>query len=100
MHVYDFNKNKFNEIKKYLGTDKYESLVNLLRFPGVRILRAELYYNSGLTIEAISKSDVKQIQSVICKYLEENKLNLTIPTYKEIRTHQEVAKMILNIAII
>ena len=48
IHLYDFNPKKLRDIKDHEGRDGYDTLAGLLRLPGVRRLRAELYYNSGV----------------------------------------------------
>lgn len=65
LHIYDFKKGKLREIRKYYGTEKFDTLANLLRLPGVRVLRAELYYSSGLNIESLSCKTTEEIQNTV-----------------------------------
>jgi len=55
IRIYDFNASKLREIKGYAGTKRYDDLAKLLRLPGVRILRAELYINSGVNLVRAKK---------------------------------------------
>jgi len=96
IHIYDFNKSKLREIKGYAGTKEYEPLSNLLRLPGVRLLRAELYFNSGVTLEVLAEKSTEDIRNMVCDYIQrENRSEIT-PQPKEVNCHREVAKMILH----
>lgn len=97
IHIYDFNKSKLREIKQYSGTEQYAPLSDLLRLPGVRILRAELYYNSGVTLEILANEPTAVIRDRIGKYIQRENRTETVPFVKEVNCHKEVAKMILHI---
>ena len=96
IHIYDFNKSKLNDIKDYLGTKEYDSLAELLRLPGVRLLRAKLYYKSGVTLEVLSKKSTDDIRNMVSDYIKRENREEIIPQPKEVNCHREVAKMILH----
>ena len=96
IHIYDFNKSKLNDIKDYLGTKEYDSLAELLRLPGVRLLRAKLYYNSGITLDVLAKKSTEDIRNMVNEYIQREKREEIIPQIKEVNCHREVAKMILH----
>ena len=96
IHAYDFNKSKLREIKSYVGTKEYDTLAGLLRLPGVRILRAELYLNSGVTLEVLAEKSTDDVRNMVHDYIQrENRLEI-VPQPKEVNCHREVAIMILH----
>ena len=90
IHIYDFNKSKLREIKGY------DALAGLLRLPGVRILRAELYLNSGVTLEVLAEKSTEDIRDKVSDYIQRENRSEIIPQPKEVNCHREVAKMILH----
>ena len=84
IHIYDFNEKKLRDIREYEGTEGYDTLAELLRLPGVRLLRAELYFYSGVTLRSLRE------------YIEREKRTEIVPLTKEVNCHREVAKMILH----
>ena len=96
IHIYDFNKSKLSDIKDYIGMKEYDDLAGLLRLPGVRILRAKLYYNSGITLEVLAKKSTEDIRAMVQDYIQRNNREEIVPQIKEVNCHREVAKMILH----
>lgn len=96
IHIYDFNKAKLKDIKDYLGTKEYDSLAELLRLPGVRLVRAKLYYNSGVTLNVLIEKTSEEIRDMISDYIKREFRQEIIPQPKEVKCHKEVAKMILH----
>ena len=96
IHIYDFNQSKLREIKGYIGTKKFDVLASLLRLPGVRLLRAELYFNSGVTLEVLAEKSTEDIRRMVSDYIQREKRSEIIPQPKEVNCHREVAKMILH----
>ena len=96
IHIYDFKKEKLREIKQYAGTEKYDALACLLRLPGVRLLRAGLYFSSGVTLEALAQEPTEKIQSRVRDYVTREGRTEIVPLTKEVNCHKEVAKMILH----
>ena len=96
IHIYDFNKSKLSDIKDNIGMKEYDDLAGLLRLPGVRILRAKLYYNSGITLEVLAKKSTEDIRTMVQDYIQCNNREEIVPQIKEVNCHREVAKMILH----
>lgn len=97
LHIYDFSKAKLKEIRQVEDAEKYAALADLLRLPGVRLLRAELYYNSGVTLDVLAEKPTDAIQSMVREYVEREGRLESVPFPKEVNCHREVAKMILHI---
>jgi len=96
IHIYDFNPSKLREIKGYAGTKEYDVLSDLMRLPGVRVLRAELYFNSGVTLETLSEKSTTDIRDMVSEYIHRENRSEIIPQPKEVNCHREVARMILH----
>ena len=96
IHIYDFNKSKLREIKDYVGKKEYDDLAGLLRLPGVRLLRAELYFNSGVTLEVLAEKSTEDIRDMVRDYIQRENRSEIVPQPKEVNCHREVAKMILH----
>lgn len=96
IHIYDFNESKLREIKGYTGKSGYDELAGLLRLPGVRLLRAELYLKSGVTLSVLAKKSTEEIRDMVDGYIQREKRSEIVPKPKEVNCHREVAKMILH----
>ena len=96
IHIYDFNKSKLSDIKDYVGMKEYDSLAGLLRLPGVRLLRAKLYFNSGVTLEVLAEKSTEDIRTMVRNYIQRENREEIVPQPKEVNCHREVAKMILH----
>ena len=97
LHLYDFGKAKLKELGPYQGTAEYAALADLLRLPGVRLLRAELYLRSGVTLETLTAHTTAEIQAMVRAYVEREHRPETVPFPKEINCHRAVARMILHL---
>ena len=96
IHIYDFKESKLREIKDYLGKMEYDDLAGLLRLPGVRLLRAALYCNSGVTLEVLAEKSTEDIRDMVHDYIQRQNRTEIVPQPKEVNCHREVAKMILH----
>lgn len=96
IHIYDFNKAKLREIRDYVGKKEYDDLAGLLRLPGVRLLRAELYYDSGVTLEVLAEKSTEEIRAMVRDCIQRENRSEIVPQPKEVNCHREVAKMILH----
>ena len=96
IHIYDFNKAKLGDIKDYVGMKEYDDLAGLLRLPGVRALRAKLYFNSGITLEVLVEKTTEDIRTMIGDYIRREKRKEIVPQPKEVNCQREVAKMIIH----
>ena len=96
IHIYDFNQSKLREIKDYTGRKEYDALSGLLRLPGVRLLRAKLYYNSGVTLQVLAEKSTEDIRDMVRDYVQRENRSEIIPMPKEVNCHRAAAKMILH----
>ncbi len=96
IHIYDFNKSKLREIQDYAGAPEYDDLVGLLRLPGVRRLRAELYFSSGVTLRVLAEKSTEDIRDIVRDYIQRENRAEIVPQPKEVNCHRVVAKMILH----
>jgi hypothetical protein len=69
------------------------SLCDLMRLPGVKWLRAKLYYDCGYqSIQSFSQNDNVQIRNKIALYIQTNCPERGLPLPKEIATQIAVAR--------
>ena len=97
LHLYDFNKAKLRDIAPVTDEGRYAALLELLRLPGVRLLRAELYLNSGVSLEALAEKSTEELREQIRSYIEREGRPESVPFPKELNCHKEVAKMIRHL---
>ena len=92
--LYDPSAQKFREIEKLCkGSEKTESFRELYYLPGVKYVRANLYYLSGYkTLFDIASSSEEEILGKTAEAISENALDCIVPLPKEVRTHIAVAK--------
>lgn len=73
--------------------EELDSLLELMLLPGVKEVRAKLYYISGFkSINNFADSDVDIILSAVAKIIESKKLSQKCPLPKEVRTQLAVAR--------
>ena len=97
LHLYDFRAEKRRELAPLSGAANYGVLCDLVRLPGVRLLRAALYADSRLTVEKIAVLTTEEIRCAVRRYIEENGRTETVPLVKEVNCHRAVARMIVHL---
>lgn len=122
LHLYDYKKRSIREFEEndqmLLSSLSYKStydilsderediselvrikqLANLMRLPGVKYIRANLYYLTGFKdFRSFFKYNPQTIQEIISDYIIKNNRNEHVPLLKEIKTHVAVARMIEGI---
>ena len=97
LHIFDFNPSKLKEIPHDTGTAEYAALAELMRLPGVRILRAELYYNSGVTLDVLDSKTTDEIRGMVKEYVTRENRSETVPFVKEVNCHRAAARIILHL---
>lgn len=92
--IYDPDPKKFREISKFkVSAHKQAALTELYHLPGVRYVRASLYYSSGYhSLKEIASSTAEEILARTAKAIDEQGLSYIVPTPKEVRTHIAVAR--------
>lgn len=93
--MYDAKASKFTNIKNLkISDDEKTSYMSLYLLPGVKETRARLYYLAGFrTIQDFAEMNPNEMLSILERTIKDNKLNVTLPLPKEIRTHIVVAKV-------
>lgn len=92
--MYDVKPQKLNEINK-ICSDKEEinSFMELYLLPGVKAIRARLYYEAGYKhLRDIASALPEQIINKTAGVIKQKQLTLTVPLLKEVKTHIAVAK--------
>ncbi len=97
LHLYDFRAEKRRELAPLSGAANYGVPCDLVRLPGVRLLRAALYADSRLTVEKIAVLTTGEIRCAVRRYIEENGRTETVPLPKEVNCHRAVARMIVHL---
>ena len=95
--IYDPNPQKFKEIDKVaVNDDEKASYSELYCLPGVKAIRASLYYLSGYrSLNDFTSSTVDEVIGKTGLAIKKNKLSCIVPLPKEIRTHIAVSKAFL-----
>ena len=97
LHIFDFAPSKLKEIPYACETAEYATLAELMRLPGVRLLRAELYFHSGVTLEDLAERSTDEIREKVSEYVTREKRGETVPFVKEVNCHRATARMILHL---
>lgn len=75
-------------------------LCDLMRLPGVKWLRAWIYYSSGCqSVQAFSKQTVEQMRETTALYIQEYCPERAVPLPKELATQIAVAVVIPNLCV-
>ena len=92
--IYDVNPQKFKEIPKLCSDEEEQAAFReLYCLPGVKYVRAALYYRSGYrSIAAFADTTVEEVLEKTARTIAENGLSCIVPLPKEVRTHIAVAK--------
>lgn len=74
---------------------KLFSLCDLMRLPGVKDVRASLYYDCGYSgLEAFARQTVEGMRRHIARYIAENQVEKSVPFPKELNTQIAAAKVL------
>ncbi len=101
LSLYDVKESKYKDIDKTLLTEREVDIYRkLYQLPGVKSIRAKLYYDAGYdSLEKIATASVHRIITDISDVISMQKLNLTVPLVKEVKTHIAVAKALTEYAV-
>ena len=95
LSMYDYRGKGIKDIMRSEDYCKEEldSLLELMLLPGVKEVRAKLYYSSGFkSINDFANSNVDTILNVVAETIESKKLSQKCPFPKEVRTQLAVAR--------
>ena len=92
--MYEVDENKLRPINDLkISDEEKESYKELFLLPGVKEIRAQLYYLSGFkSLKDISKSNVDEISRKMLDAINKYHLDSKVALPKEIKTHIAVAK--------
>ena len=92
--MYDIKPQKLKEIDTSCKTpEEAESFRELYHLPGVKRVRAELYYRSGFrALKDIADASMEEIITRTAETIESQNLDCIVPLKKEVKTHIAVAK--------
>ncbi|MCI1244584.1 MAG: hypothetical protein LKG11_01310 [Bacilli bacterium] len=93
LSLYDVDERKFKELAALgLNGERLSSYRELFLLPGVKSVRAGLYYESGLrSLGDIASRSYKRIIEMTQRTIDENRLSLKAPLIKEAKTHVAVS---------
>lgn len=94
--MYDVKPGKFKEIAAVAANeDEKKSFYQLYQLPGVKAVRARLYYDAGYkNLQKIAAASPEQIIRDTAELILQRALTIKPPLPKEVRTHIAVAKML------
>ena len=95
--LYDPKPGKLRELAKLPVTPEERSAFReLYMLPGVKAVRAELYYRSGYrSLRDFADTTVEEVLRRTAETIAANGLRCTVPLPKEVRTHMAVARAFL-----
>ena len=95
--LYDPRPDKLREISQLAADEKERAAFReLYMLPGVKAVRASLYYRSGYTsLGDVANTTVEEVQRRTAETIAADGLGCTVPLPKEVRTHIAVAKAFL-----
>lgn len=94
LHLYDYRGKGPRDIPNAAGRapEELAALLELMRLPGVKAVRGELYYRCGFrTLEDFAKADAPQLQAKLREAIQQEALPFSLPALKELRTQIAVA---------
>lgn len=90
---YDMKPNKLKELAACENEEEARAFRELYHLPGVKKIRASLYYRAGFrTLADIAASSPGDIIAKTAAVIQEEQLDCIVPLMKEVRTHIAVAK--------
>ena len=92
--LYDPRPAKFRELSDLrLDPERQAAYRELYHLPGVKEIRAELYFRAGFrTLAEIAASDEKTVTEKTARVIAAEGLSCVVPLPKEVRTHLAVAR--------
>lgn len=102
LHYYDDKGKGIRDIPdaESRSPDELLSLLELMRLPGVKAVRAQLYYHCGMkTLSDFAAADAEQLRIQITDIIARENLPFSPPLPKELRTQIAVAKVFTEYAV-
>lgn len=95
LHLYDYKGKGIRDIPdaENRPDDEVAALLELMLLPGVKTIRAQLYFHCGLkSLRDFAAADWQSLQNRIAQCIEQEALPYSLPLPKELRTQIAVAK--------
>lgn len=102
LRLYDYKGKGIKDIPDAKGrtAEEIASLLELMRLPGVKAIRAQLYYHCGLrSLADFAASDAEALRAHIAEVIARDNLPCSTPLPKELRTQIAVAKLFTEYAV-
>lgn len=102
LRLYDYKGKGVKDIPnaETRSPEEIAALLELMRLPGVKAIRATLYYHCGLrSLSDFAAWDAKALQLHIADIIEHERLPFSPPLPKELRTQISVAKVFTEYAV-
>ncbi len=100
--LYDYKSKGIKDIPdaEAKSAEEIASLIELMRLPGVKAVRAQLYHHCGLqSLADFAAWDAEALQQHIAQVIEREALPYSVPLPKELRTQIAVAKLFTQYAV-
>lgn len=102
LHLYDYKGKGIKDIPDAANKTEAElrGWLELMRLPGVKAIRAELYYRCGFSgLKAVAAADAEEMRTCIAEKIAQQGWNVSVPLPKELRTQIAVAKVFTQFAV-
>ncbi len=102
LRLYDYKGKGLKDVLNAANRSDEEiaSLLELMRLPGVKAIRAQLYYHCGLrSLTDFASADAEALRKHIACIIAQEELPYTPPLPKELRTQLAVAKVFTEYAV-
>lgn len=101
LHLYDYKGKGIKDIPdaEAKSAEEIAALLELMRLPGVKAIRAQLYYHCGLrSLADFAAWEAEPLRAHIAQVIERDTLPCSVPLPKELRTQIAVAKLFTEYA--
>lgn len=102
LHLYDYKGKGIKDIPdaECRSAKEISSLLELMRLPGVKAVRAQLYLHCGIrSLSDLADADAEQLRDQIANRILQEELPFSAPFLKELRTQIAVAKVFTAYAV-
>ncbi len=99
LKLYDYKGKGIKDISdtENRSQEEIQSLLELMHLPGVKNIRANLYYHCGLkSLQDFANAEAQALQDKIASVIREEVLEYSCPLLKELRTQIAVAKALVE----
>lgn len=100
LRLYDYKGKGLRDIPdaEARSPEENAALLDLMRLPGVKAIRAQLYYRCGLRLKDFARADAEVLRQHISGVIQRDQLPFSPPLPKELRTQIAVARVLTEFA--